>query len=55
MMKRTAQIRQKQLFEAISEYLQNTGLIQKSFETVNNPDVRKLELTVRSLNLQRLP
>lgn len=55
MTKRTRNIRQEQLFQAINEYLQNAGLIQRSLETADSPDVRKLELTVRSLNLQRQP
>lgn len=47
--------RQQQLFQAISEYLQNAGLIQSALETGRPSSVRKLELTVRSLNLQRQP
>jgi hypothetical protein len=59
MTKNPRQLRQEQLFMVISEYLQNLGVIQKSFSAGigigKNPHVRKLELTVRSLNLQRLP
>ncbi len=55
MTKKPQQIRQEQLFQAINEYLQNMGVIEKSFNSTKNPNVRKLELTVRSLNLQRLP
>jgi len=49
------QLRQEQLFQVINEYLQNLGLIQQSFNTKKKPAVHKLELTVRSLNLQRTP
>lgn len=52
---RPRQIRQEQLFQVINEYLQNLGLIQQSFTMKKNPVVHKLELTVRSLNLQRTP
>ena len=52
--KRPPQIRQQQLFQAINEYLQNFGLIQHAMDANKSPAVRKLELVVRSLNLQRI-
>jgi len=55
MTKRPTQFRNQQLFQAINEYLQNAGLMQRSFAPIKTPQVRKLELVVRSLNLQRLP
>lgn len=68
MIKKASGLRQQQLFQAISEYLQNTGLIQNALANGKSSSVRKLELrrdavlkqrrlelTVRSLNLQRIP
>lgn len=68
MTKKASGLRQQQLFQAISEYLQNTGLIQNALANGKSSSVRKLELrrdavlkqrrlelTVRSLNLQRVP
>ena len=54
MTKRPPFIPQKQLFQAINEYLQNLGMGQ-SFNQEKSPNVRQLELAVRSLNLQRQP
>lgn len=47
--------REDQLFEAIGKYLESAGLIQRSFQPIEKTAIRKLELAVRSLNLQRLP
>ena len=59
MTKRSLQIRPQtqkaQLFQAINAYLQDLGFIENSFNPNKNPSVHQLELTVRSLNLQRLP
>ncbi len=68
MIKKASGLRQQQLFQAISEYLQNNGLIQNALANGKSSSVRKLELrrdavlkqrrlelTVRSLNLQRVP
>lgn len=55
MTKKASGLRQKQLFQAISEYLENAGLVQNAIAHGRTSSVRKLELTVRSLNLQRLP
>ncbi|MFO0781243.1 MAG: hypothetical protein U0519_05205 [Candidatus Gracilibacteria bacterium] len=48
-------IREEQLFEVIGKYLENAGLIQRSFQPLEKTAIRKLELAVRSLNLQRQP
>ncbi len=55
MTRRSPQLRQQQLYQAIQDYLQNLGLVENSFKGRKHSSVHKLELKVRSLNLQRLP
>jgi len=44
----------QQLLQFIQDYLENFNPAQ-SFNAQKAPNIRKLELAVRSLNLQRLP